>query len=166
MRYALRMLRKNPGFTTIAVLTLALGIGANTAIFSVVDGVLLAPLPYAQPDRLVMIWEWNLHLKQVKEPSYPNFLDWQRDARSFQEMAGWKWHFYDLTSPGTPEHVASMEVSSGFFRMLGVKLALGREFSPEEDRHDGAPVAIISDRLWRDRFAGSPKALGRVGDPE
>ncbi|HEV2382186.1 MAG TPA: ABC transporter permease [Terriglobia bacterium] len=160
IRYALRQLRRNPGFTAVAVLTLALGIGANTAIFSVVDGVLLAPLPYSQPERLVMVWEWNLHLKQVKEPSYPNFLDWQRDARSFQEMAGWKWHFYDLTSPGTPEHVASMEVSSGFFRMLGAKLALGREFSPEEDRRGGAPVAIINDRLWKDRFASNPKALG------
>jgi predicted permease len=161
VRYGLRMLRKNLGFTAVAVLTLALGIGANTAIFSVVDGVLLAPLPYSQPDLLVMVWEWNQHLKQVKEPSYPNFLDWQRDARSFQEMAGWKWHFYGLTSPGTPEHVASMEVSSGFFRVLGVKPALGREFSPQEDRRGGAPVAIISDRLWKDRFARSPEALGK-----
>jgi predicted permease len=161
VRYALRQLRRSPGFTAVAVLTLALGIGANTAIFSVVEGVLLAPLPYPQPDRLVMIWEWNLKLKQVKEPSYPNFLDWQRDARSFQQMAGYKWHFYDLTSPGPPEHVASMEVSSNFFTTLGVKLALGREFSEQEDKHGGTPVAIISDRLWRDRFAGSPEALGK-----
>ncbi len=161
LRFALRTLRKNPGFTAVAVLTLALGIGANTAIFSVVDGVLLAPLPYPQSDRLVMVWEWNLRLKQVREPSYPNFQDWQRDARSFQEMAGYKWHFFDLTSPGAPEHVASMEVSSGFFTMLGGKLALGREFSAQEDQHGGAPVAIISDRLWRDRFGGSPKALGK-----
>jgi putative ABC transport system permease protein len=160
-RYGLRMMSKNLGFTTVAVLTLALGIGANTAIFSVVDGVLLAPLPYSQPDRLVMVWEWNLHLKQVKEPSYPNFLDWQRDARSFQQMAGLKWHFYGLTSPGTPEHVAGMEISSGFFTTLGVKLAIGREFSVQEDKHGGAPVAIVSDRLWRNRFAGSLEALGK-----
>jgi hypothetical protein len=161
LRYGLRQLWRSPGFTTVAVLTLALGIGANTAIFSVVEGVLLAPLPYPQSGRLVMIWEWNLKLKQVKEPSYPNFLDWQRDARSFQQMAGYKWHFYGLTSPGPPEHVASMEVSSGFFTTLGVKLALGREFSEPEDKHGGTPVAIISDRLWRDRFAGSPEALGK-----
>jgi predicted permease len=161
LRYGLRQLRRSPGFTAVAVLTLALGIGANTAIFSVVDCVLLAPLPYPQSDHLVMIWEWNLHLKQVREPSYPNFRDWQRDARSFQEMAGYKWHFFDLSSPGTPEHIASMEISSGFFTMLGVKLPFGREFSPQEDRRGGAPVAIISDQLWRDRFGGSPKALGK-----
>jgi predicted permease len=160
-RYGVRMLVRNPGFCVVAILTLALGVGANTAIFSVVEGVLLAPLPYAQPDRLVMVWEWNLHLKQVKEPSYPNFVDWQRDAGSFQEMAGYKWHFYGLSNPGTPEHVPSMEVSSGFFTMLGVKPALGREFSAQEDKRGGAPVAIISDRLWKDKFAGSPNALGK-----
>ena len=87
LRYALRLLRKSPGFTAVALLTLALGIGANTAMFSVVDGVLLAPLPYSHPDRLVVVWENNLHFKQVVWPSYPNFKDWQRTARSFQQMA-------------------------------------------------------------------------------
>jgi predicted permease len=161
LRYGLRQLRRSPGFTIVAVLTLALGIGANTAIFSVVEGVLLAPLPYPQSDRLVMIWEWNLHLRQVKEPSYPNFLDWRRNARSFRQMVGLKWHFYGLTAPGVPEHVVGMEIASGFFATLGVKLALGREFSVQEDRHGGPPVAIISDRLWRNRFAASPEALGK-----
>jgi predicted permease len=161
VRYALRMLAKNPAFTLAAVITLALGIGANTAIFSVVDGVLLAPLSYGHPDQLVMVWEWNLHQKQLREASYPNFQDWQRGARSFQQMAGYSWHFYDLSNPGVPEHVAGLQISFGFFNAMGVKLAFGREFSAQEDKHDGAPVAIISDRLWRDRFAGSPEVLGK-----
>jgi predicted permease len=160
-RYALRMLRKNPGFAAVATLTLALGIGANTAIFSVVEGVVLAPLPYGEPDRLVMVLESNLRFPQ-DAISYPNFLDWQRNARSFQQMAAiMVEQGFDLTSPGTPEHLNGNGISSGFFGTLGVSLALGREFSPQEDRHGGAPVLIISDRLWRDRFAGSPHVLGQ-----
>src|SRR5438445_12532602 len=101
--------------------------------------------------------------KEVREPSYPNFLDWQRGARSFQEMAGFTWHGYSLTSPGdTPEHVVGIEISSGFFTTLGVKPAIGRDFSAQEDKHGGAPVAIISDRLWRNRFASNSEALGKL----
>ncbi len=143
------------------MLTLALGIGANTAIFSVVQGVLLAPLPYPEPNHLVMVWENNLKIKRLTLVSYPDFLDWQRNVRSFEQMAAFDWQGRDLTFPGTPERVDGMEISSGFFRTLGVKLALGREFSPEEDRHGGAPVVIISDRLWRNRFGGSTEALGK-----
>ncbi|MGO8817429.1 MAG: ADOP family duplicated permease [Terriglobia bacterium] len=161
VRYGLRMLRKNPGFTAVAVLTLALGIGANTAIFSVVEGVMLAPLPYFQPDRLVAIWESHPGAPHVWI-SYPNFQDWQRNARSFQQMAAFAWQGSDVTSPGTPEHLNGMFLSAGLFSTLGVKLALGREFSPQEDQPGGAPVAVISDRLWRDRFAGSPDALGKL----
>jgi macrolide transport system ATP-binding/permease protein len=95
LRFAARPLRKSPGFTTVAVLTLALAIGTNTAMFSVVEGVLLAPLPYSHPDRLVVVWENNLHFKQVVWPSYPNFKDWQRSARAFQRMAAVKWRYYD-----------------------------------------------------------------------
>ena len=91
IRFALRMLRKSPGFAAVAVLTLAIGIGANTAMFSVVDGVLLAPLAYSQPDRLVVIWENNLHFKHTVWPSYPNFQDWQRSVGSFQQMAALRW---------------------------------------------------------------------------
>ncbi|MGC1912531.1 MAG: ABC transporter permease, partial [Candidatus Acidiferrales bacterium] len=129
LSYGLRMLRKSPGFTAIAVITLALGIGANTAMFSVVDGVLLASLPYSQPDRLVVIWENNLHFKQTVWPSYPNFQDWQRSAGSFQQVAALRWQDYDLTSPGTPEHALGENVSANFFTTLGVELALGRNFS-------------------------------------
>jgi len=161
IRFGLRMLGKNPGFAAIAILTLALGIGANTAIFSVVQGVVLAPLPYPDPDRLVLIRENNPALQHLVWVSYPDFLDWQRNARSFQQMAALEWEYYNLTSPGAPEHLNGKAVSTGFFNTLGVKLTLGREFAPQEDKQGGAPVVIISDRLWRDRFHGSAEALGK-----
>jgi predicted permease len=161
IHYGLRILRKSPGFTTVAVLTLALGIGANTAIFSVVQGVLLAPLPYSEPERLVVVWQYNQTLKHPISVSYPDFLDWQRDARLFEQMAAFDWQDRDLTSPGRPEHLAGKEISSGFLSTLGVKPILGREFSPEEDKHGGPPVVIISSRLWRNRFAASTAALGK-----
>jgi predicted permease len=161
VRYALRILSKNPGFTIIAILTLALGIGANAAIFSVVQGVLLAPLPYSEPDRLVLVWQYNLTLKHPISVSYPDFLDWQRDARSLQQMAAFDSQDRNLTAPGTPEHLNGEEISSGFLSTLGIKPILGREFSPEEDKQGAAPVVLISDRLWRNRFAGSIEALGK-----
>ena len=159
VRYAVRTLRKSPGFTAVAILTLALGIGANTAIFSVVQAVVLAPLPYRDADRLVMVWENNPRFPRVWV-SHPNFLDWQRTARSFEQMAAYWEKGVDLTAPGAPEHLTGKEISSAFFSTLGLELALGREFSREEDRHSGTPVAIISNRLWRDRFAASPEVLG------
>jgi putative ABC transport system permease protein len=162
LRYALRLLRKSPGFTAIAMLTLALGIGANTAMFSIVEGVLLAPLPYNHSDRLVVIWENNLHFKQVVWPSYPNFKDWQRSARSFQQMAAVRWRHYDLTSPGNPEHLLSLGISSSFLDTLDVKPLFGRNFSLQEDQRGGAPVVIISNDLWRNRFGGNPQALGKT----
>ncbi|MGC1620554.1 MAG: ABC transporter permease, partial [Candidatus Acidiferrum sp.] len=161
LRFAFRMLRKSPGFTAVAVLTLALGIGANSAMFSVVDGVLLAPLPYSQPDRLVVVWENNLHFKHTVWPSYPNFQDWRRSAGSFQQMAALRWQNYNLTSPGTPEHALGEDVSADFFTTLGVELALGRNFSQQEDQRGGAPVVIVSNRLWKNRLSGSAEALGK-----
>ena len=160
IRYALRQLRRNPGFTVVAVLTVTLGIGANTGIFSVVQAVVLAPLHFFEPDRLVMIWENNPRFPRVWD-SYPNFQDWQRNARSFQRMAAFRQQGVDLTFPGTPSHLNSSQISLGFFSTLGVELALGREFSPQEDQHGGAPAAFISNRLWRERFAGSAEVLGR-----
>jgi len=160
LRFGLRMLCKSPGFTAVAVLTLALGIGANTAMFSVMQGVALAPLQYVSSDRLVMVWENNPRFPRTWV-SYPNFRDWQRSARSFQQMAAFRQEGVDFAGPGTPEHLNGKEISSGLFSTLGTELALGREFSPEEDRFGGNPVAIITNRLWRNRFEGSPKALGK-----
>jgi predicted permease len=162
IRYGVRQLRRSPGFTAVAVVTLALGIGANTAIFSVVEGVLLAPLPYPQPDRLVEVLHWSPRLTSMLFASYPNFQDWQRDARSFQQMMACALKGFDLTNPGIPEHVDGMQVTAGFFSTLGVKLAVGREFSAQEDQRGGAPVAVISNRLWKTRFAGSPSAVGKI----
>jgi predicted permease len=160
MRYALRQLLKSPGFACTAILTLGLGIGANTAIFSVVEGVLLSPLPYAQPERLVMLWESRPNVEHI-DISYPDFQDWQRSVGSFERTAAATWRDYDLTSPRSSAHLNGMEITSGFFATLGVKLALGRELSALEDRPHGAPAAVISDRLWRDEFASSPQAVGK-----
>jgi len=159
LRYSVRSLAKAPGFTAIAVLTLALGIGANTAVFSVVEGIVLAPLPYGQPDRLVLVMESNPRFPHVWT-SYLNFIDWQRAARSFQQMSAFRSEGYDLSSPGAPEHLDGNEVSAGFFSTLGIKLTLGRDFSPQEDERGGAHAVIISDRLWRTRFSGSSQVLG------
>src|ERR1700688_1095472 len=161
LRFAARMLRKNPGFTAAAVLTIALGIGANTAIFSVVQGVLLSPLPYHEPDRLVVVCLNNLRLNSPTYLSYRDFMDWERAAPPFEKMAAHARRSFDLSSPGNPEHLEGSEVSSSFLNTLGVGLALGREFSPEEDRNGGAPVTIISNGLWQDRFGGSATALGK-----
>lgn len=160
--FAFRQLRKSPAFASIAILTLALGIGATTAIFSVVQGVLLAPLPYNDPDRLVVVWENNLHFKQTIWPSYPNFRDWQRSARSFQQMAAVRWQYYDLTGRGTPEHLMGGQISSSFLAALDVRLPLGRNFSPQEDQRGGAPVVIISHALWISLFVGNRQALGKA----
>jgi predicted permease len=160
VRYALRSLRKTPTYTAAAILTLALGIGANTAIFTTLDGVVLKPLPYRDPGRLVIVALFNRSLKYSTYLSYPDFLDWQRDARSFEQMAALKSAGFDLTNPGSPEHIAGYEVSSGFFSTLGVNLALGHFFSPKDDRIGGMPAAIISNRLWQERFHGNPSVIG------
>jgi predicted permease len=160
LRYAQRQMRKNPGFTAVAVLTLALGIGANTAIFSLVEGVVLAPLAFFEPDRLVMVWENNPRFPRVWD-SYPNFQDWQRSAHSFHEMVAFREQEVDLTFPGTPSHLEAHQISSGFFSTLGTGLALGREFALQENQPGGAPVIVISNHLWGERFGGSPEALGK-----
>jgi predicted permease len=158
--YTLRSLRKAPGFTFVVILTLALGIGATTAMFSVVQGVMLAPLPYREPDKLVLIWQSNPHAPHVSL-SLPDLREWQRNARSFDALSGLRWYEFNVTSPGTPEHVNGNQISSGFFQMLGVHPLLGREFSPQEDQPGGAPVAMISDREWKDRFGQRADVLGQ-----
>jgi predicted permease len=162
VRYAARSLRNSPAFAATAILTLAVGIGANTAIFSALQGSVLAPLPFRQPDRLVMVLLYNRALKYSTYLSYPDFLDWQREARSFEQMAAYKPISFDLTSPGTPDHVDGKQVTSAFFDTLGVPLALGRTFSPAEDREGGMRAAVISNRLWQQRFRSDPAAVGKV----
>src|SRR5262245_24295368 len=161
LRYGVRTLLKHKSFTLIAVLSLALGIGANTLIFSVFQRVLLPPLTYDHPERLVIMWSRN-HRGFHVFVSGPNFQDWKRSNHSFDRISGIQWQGRDLTSPGMAEHVEGRAVFSDFFSTLGVKLALGREFSAQEDQYGGTPVVVISDRLWKNRFGGSPDAVGKV----
>ncbi|HEV2299207.1 MAG TPA: ABC transporter permease [Candidatus Acidoferrales bacterium] len=161
IRFALRMLRKSPGFTAVAILTLALGIGANTALFSVVNGVLLNPLPYPQPDRLVVIYAKE---QGVTRPSisYLNFLDWVRDNRSFSALAAYRGDLFLLTGIGDPESVPTERVSASLFPLLGVKPVAGRVFRPEEDQLGAGPVALISAGFWKRKFGSSPGAVGKT----
>jgi putative ABC transport system permease protein len=152
LRYGLTMLRRNPGFTIVAVLTLALGIGATTAIFSVVNAVLLRPLPYRDPDRLVL----------VPSASGRDFLIWRDQAKAFESMAAFGFATADFTGSGEPERLGVATVSAELFATLGVAPALGRAFTPEEDRAPGAPVVVLSDSLWRRRFGSDPRVIGQV----
>src|SRR5579871_3057504 len=159
IRYSLRQLRRNPGFAIIVVVTLALGIGANTAIFSMLEGVVLSPLPFSDPERLVLVWQSNPRAPHVSI-SAPDFRDWQHSASDFERMAAIRWQARDLTSPGTPEHLEGREISAGYFTMLGVNLLLGRDFTDDDDKRGGPPSVLIGERLWRERFGGGREALG------
>ena len=161
LRFAVRMLRRSPGFTTAAILTLALGIGGNTAIFSIVNGVLLNPLPFPQPDRLVALHESKPNFEKGSI-SYPNFLDWRTDNRSFSAMALARPWAFSLTGKGDAEQVNANFISSGYFALLGVHPLLGREFSREEEKPGAAPVALISEGLWRRKFDAAPDILGQL----
>jgi putative ABC transport system permease protein len=159
LRYSLRVLLKTPVFTCVAVLTLALGIGANTAIFSVVNAVLLRPLPYRDPDRLVQV---SHHRVTGIDSVYgPDFLEWREQAKSLEEVVAYSFAFPDLTGVGETERLYAGTISTGLFEMLGVAPAFGRTFTPEEDKHDGPRVVILSDELWRRRFGGDPQVIGR-----
>lgn len=161
LRYGLRMLRKSSGFTAVAVITLALGIGANTALFSVVNGVLLNPLPYPQPDQLIAIYSKSAQFAQGSIP-YLNFVDWQKDNQTFSAMAMMRSDDFNLTAAGASERLHGNMVSAGFFHLLGVNPLLGREFRPEEDQVGAGPVALLSDGLWKRRFAASSDIVGRT----
>jgi predicted permease len=160
VRYSLRMLGKNPGFAAVAILTLALGIGANTALFSVVNGVLLRPLPYPQPDRIVVLSE-NTANFDSSSISYPNFLDWQRNNSTFSSIAAYRSDDFSITGRGEAERVRVGMVSAGFFEMLGVTLAHGRLFTSQEDRLGTTPVAILSAGLWERKFGTDPDIIGK-----
>jgi predicted permease len=161
-RYALRTLRQKPGFAAVAILTLALGSGATTAMFTVINGVLLKPLPYAQPDKLVALQEqtdWSTQWGNLWAFTYPNFVDCRRGSRALA-MVGWRFSGGTLSKPGEPGYIDGRQVSAGLFSLLGVGLVQGRAFQPEEDRPGATPVAIISHALWQRRFGGSSGAVG------
>ena len=162
VRYALRLLARAPGFALVAVVTMALGIGANTAIFSVVRSVLLAPLPFADPDRLVVVWHGyppNMPRAAVSAPGYYDL----RDARHlFDEVAAVRLISQNLTGGGEPERVLVARATQSFQPTLGLTLAAGRWFSAEEDAPSRAPVVVLSDGLWRRRFGGDPRVLGQT----
>ncbi|HXJ05869.1 MAG TPA: ABC transporter permease [Candidatus Acidoferrum sp.] len=160
IRYAFRLLAKSPGFTAIAILTLALGIGANTAIFSVVNGVLLRPLPFRDPSRLVLIAEKSSF--PVISTSYENYLDWRDQSHSFESVEATRGGAITLTGAGEPERLNVRMVTAGLFSMLGVQAVRGRTFLPQEDRAGGTPVALLSYGLWQRRFGGSQEIIGKA----
>jgi len=160
VRYALRQLRKSPGFATVTVITLALGIGANTAIFSVVNAVLLNPLPFPHADRVVSMFQATPNFFKGSI-SYPNFLDWQRDNRSFEAMAAYRSTDGSITGVGQPENVPAERVSANFFPILGVNPILGRNFTSEEDQRGASPMALISEGLWKRKFGSDRNLIGQ-----
>ena len=160
LRYGARTLRKSPGFTVVAILTLALGIGVNTALFSVVNGVLLNPLPYPQANQLVGLW-WDRMPGQHSSIPYLNLLDWQKQNTAFSSVGAYQQDNMIVTGAGEPERVDGVRISADFFDLLGVKPLLGRAFRAEEDQVGAGPVALISDGLWSRKFGSSPDVLGK-----
>jgi predicted permease len=162
LRYAIRFMRHNPGFTAVIVLTLALGIGANTAIFSVVYSALLRPLPYWQPSELLFLGESREQHDQIDlvATSYPDFLDWQRASKTFQSLSAYNGDGFILDAGGEPKLAVATSVTPNFFSALGVKPVLGRDFVDGEDKPDGPHVVILSDAFWRSGFGARPDVVG------
>jgi predicted permease len=167
VRYGIRMLRNNPGFTAIALLTLTLGIGANTAVFSIVNGVLLNPLPFPDSDKLLVLFESKPNFKEGSI-SYPNFLDWQRENHAFTSIAAYRPDSFSLTGAGAAEQVQGKMVSADFFSLLGVNPLIGRTFTAQEDQLGAGRVVLVSGSFWKRKLGSSPDILGRriVGDGE
>jgi putative ABC transport system permease protein len=164
LRHAFRALRKSPGFTAVAVLTLGLGIGANTAIFSVVESVLLRPLPYRDPSALVHVWNTYLPAFPQTPMSAGDFQDFQRQAKSFSQMAAYvdPPSGFNLTGDGQAEHLEASLATSGLFPLLGIRPVAGRTFNPEEDKPGNPPVVLISHRLWQSHFGSDPSVVGQT----
>ncbi|HWP42779.1 MAG TPA: ABC transporter permease, partial [Blastocatellia bacterium] len=160
--YGMRTLLKKPAFTLVAVATLALGIGANTAIFSVVYSVLLRPLPYKEPSKLFEVREYSISESAESTVSPGSFIEWQRQQTVFERLEAYRGDQYNLTGAGEPERVSAERVTAGFFDMLGVSPLYGRGFAPQDDRPGSDDVVIISYSLWQRRFGGSVDALGRT----
>ena len=162
LKFAFRQLVKNPGFTVVAVLTLALGIGANTAIFSVVNGVLLRPLPIQEPDRVVQVWE-SWRGEGTVPVAWPKFIEWKLQSQCFEAIAGCDWgESFVLATGDKPELIAGRAVSSDFFPVLKVQPLKGRNFRPEDEKAGAPPIAIITHNLWTSRFNSDPEIIGRT----
>jgi putative ABC transport system permease protein len=164
IRYALRRLASAPGFAAVVLSTLALGIGANTAIFSVVNGILVSPLPWAAPERLVAVWQDHRAIGR-EQPEWfppPDFIDWKTQNRTFETMAAIRGWGGALTGSGEPTRIFGVAVSHDMFSMLGVSMARGRAFAPEEDVPNGPRVVVLSDGFWRQQFGGAPDIVGRT----
>ena len=160
LSYGLRWLRKHPGFTALSVLTLAAGIGVNTAMFSVVHAVLLKPLPYAEPDRIVWMTESGPEVTN-RWVSYPNFLDWRSRSQTFEAMSTFRGWSVNLTGTDHAESINSRMVTAGYFRAMGATPQLGRDFTEADDQPGAAPVTIISHSFWQQRFGGDPNVVGK-----
>ena len=163
LRFALRTLARNPGFAAVALVTIALGVGANTAVFSVIHAALLRPLPYPESDRVVAIHETLRESPGERRAlSYPTFLDWQRGVPSVEQMAAHAVYGAWVESDGVAEMLEGARVSWNYFRVLGVRPALGRDFAPEDDTETAPLVMVISDGAWTRLFGREPSAIGRV----
>src|SRR5438876_8667133 len=161
LKFAFRQLLKNSGFTAVAVLTLALGIGANTAIFSVVNGVLLKPLPYEEPERLVLLNEYAANFGEMSI-SYPNFTDWRNQNHVFEKIGVYNRGSYNLTGSGDAERIPTAQVSADLFSALRANALIGRVFTNDEDQPGAAPVVILSYGLWQRRFGGQTSILNQA----
>ena len=164
VRYALRALRSSPGFTAIALSLLALGIGANAAIFSVVSAVLLRPLPFPEPDRVVFLWA---DLSAVGGPERlevapADYVAWNQRNRSFSGMAAFSMENYNLTGAGRPEKISGVRAAGSFFTVLGMQPILGRSLTVADDQPDAPAVAVLDERVWRSSFAGDAAVVGRT----
>lgn len=162
LRYALRVMVNTPALTAVAVFTLALGIGANSAIFTVVNGVLLEPLAYRDAGRLVMVWARNPKGIPRNQVSVPNFIDWQSRNHVFEGMAAFTGWDFTLTGGGEPERIPGVMASPNLFALLGARPAVGNDFAPGDGRRGGRQAVIISNGLWRRRFGSDPEIAGRT----
>ncbi|HET6853931.1 MAG TPA: ABC transporter permease, partial [Pyrinomonadaceae bacterium] len=162
IRYGIRMLAKHKAFTAIAVITLALGIGANTAIFSVVNELLLRPLPYGDPERIVMLWEVTPEGRHQNTTSRANFRRWREQSTSYENVAAFTDQRLNLTGSGEPEELSVQFATAEFFKVLGVDPLFGRTFLPEDDKPQSPPIAVLSYGLWQRRFGGQPNVIGQT----
>jgi putative ABC transport system permease protein len=165
LRYAARMMWKSPGFTAVVCLIIALGVGANTAIFSVVNGVLLSPLPFDEPEQITFVWSYDKDTGRTASVAYPDFLDWQEQSHAFEHLAAFSEEDFILTGRGAAERLLGEMASAEYFPLLGISAFRGRTFSSEENRaHSGSAVVVVSHGLWQRRFGADPDLIGESID--